>query len=117
VNHYKGMPTRVKIGNFYFDVKVIDEDTGDAGGFFGSTCPSKQLILIQQGQKPHNLADTFIHEIMHGICWVAEIGQKNGNKDDEEDYVTHLAHGMCQFWQDNPETVEWWARINARVSA
>ncbi|MFM0095655.1 hypothetical protein PQQ87_08580 [Paraburkholderia nemoris] len=117
MKHYKGMPKHVKIGNFYFDVQVIEKDTADAGRFLGSTRPSEQRILIGAGQKPQNLADTFIHEVLHGMCWVAEIGNRDQSKSDEEDFVSHLAHGLCQFWQDNPEAVKWWVRVNAMVPA
>ena len=115
--HYRGIPKAVKIGNFYFEVQVIDKDHADAAGFLGSTCPSEQRVLVGAGQTPQNLADTFIHEVMHGMCWVREIGDRSEHKCEEEDYVTHLAHAFCQFWQDNPEAVKWWARINSMVPA
>lgn len=115
--HYRGIPKNVKIGNFYFEVQVIDKDHADAAGFLGSTCPPEQRILVGAGQTPQNLADTFIHEVMHGMCWTREIGDRSEHKIGEEDYVTHLAHAVCQFWQDNPEAVKWWARVNAMEPA
>lgn len=103
----------MKVGHLYFNVRPVDKEMGEAGGFYGCTNTADQEIMIQEGMKPHNLADTFIHEVMHAMCWVAEIGFRHQGPvpSDEEDFVTHLAHAMCRFWQDNPEAARWWARV------
>lgn len=114
MKHYRGIPQFVRVGNYQFEVRVIDQDAADAGGFFGVTSPTDQLILIGDGQTAQCLADTFIHEVLHAICWLARIGFANKDKNnDEEDFVTHIAQGLCRFWQDNPEAAKWWARVNA----
>ncbi|MGN8188675.1 hypothetical protein ACTJLD_22065 [Burkholderia sp. 22088] len=111
--HYRGMPTRIRIGNVWFTLKLIDEDAGVAGGFFGAAAPSRQTVLIAGGQSPANLADTFIHEVLHCILWLCKTQRDEKHDDEEEFYVTHLAHGLCRFWQDNPQAAAWWARVNS----
>ncbi|HDR9086374.1 TPA: hypothetical protein QDB10_002265 [Burkholderia vietnamiensis] len=115
-DHYGGIPARVKIGNLWFTFELVSENAGKAGQFFGCTSTGTQNVLIARGQSPSNLADTFLHEVMHCILWLCKTQEDEKHADEEEFHVTHLAHGLCKFWQDNPQAAIWWATINSMES-
>ncbi|MCY1363934.1 hypothetical protein D9M69_507170 [compost metagenome] len=98
---YKTLPKRVRVGRYWFDVEVIPPFEGSE---FGHMNIGSQMIRVCEGQRPENLANTFIHEVIHAIHWANGL---LGEKSDEEDYTVAAANGLCAFWQDNPEAVAW----------
>ncbi|MFW6855368.1 hypothetical protein ACODYM_29175 [Burkholderia gladioli] len=111
--HYRGIPSHVKVGNFKFTIDLRSRAVGDLAHMFGACDTQTQVIWLFEGMTPENLADTFIHEVLHAIHWVADLDDKS----DEEAFTLRTAHGLCQLWQDNPETMKWWTRINGRETA
>lgn len=109
-NPYKGMPKALKIGNYRFPVVLLEPGAAQASNAHGSMCPVEQTIRISPGQNPQNLADTFIHEVIHAIHFHFEL---LGDESPEELITTFTAHGLCQLWQDNPMAMAWWASINS----
>lgn len=114
MKHYAGLPSRVRVGNLWFNVELVSCDAAAvADSFFGASSAIRENILIRAGQSPGNLADSFIHEVMHCILSLCRAHDGGKREDEEEFHVTHLAHGICRFWQDNPKIAAWWARTNA----
>ncbi|TSP13938.1 hypothetical protein [Cupriavidus campinensis] len=108
---YKGLPKRVRIGAFWFDVEVIPPYEGT--GEFGHMNVGSQMIRVSPDQRPENLANTFIHEVIHAIHWANGLLDE---KSDEEDYTIAAANGLCAFVQDNPEAMAWFVK-HATVKA
>lgn len=111
---YRGIPKTVRVGCFVFRIEVREFEDHEAEGTFGHMNPISQKICLRPGMSSQNLADTFIHEILHAIFWFHEAGRFTGDvamSDAEEEFVTKGAHGLCQFWQDNPKAVAWWAKL------
>ena len=100
-------PTMVKVLNFDFEVKWVDKDAEDGAQKFGWCNCNTQIIGISSANKPKQLADTFLHEVMHALNWV--LGIKDGVK--EEEICQRLSSGICCFWIDNPKTLEWWSAL------
>lgn len=114
IDPYKNIPKSVRVGCFLFRIEVRDFEDHEAEGTFGHMNPISQKICLRPGMSAQNLADTFIHEVMHAIFWFHEAGRFTGDTEMsqvEEEFVTKGAHGLCQFWQDNPKAVVWWARL------
>jgi hypothetical protein len=116
--HYRGMPQTVRIGCYVFRIECSEFEDSEAEGTFGHMNPISQKIRMRPGMTPQNLANTFIHEVMHGIYWFQSCGQfsfgaggTSSQRDIEEEFVTKGANGLCAFWQDNPRAVNWWARL------
>lgn len=112
--HYEGIPKTVRIGSYVFRVEVEEFEDSEAARTFGHMNPISQKIRVRPGMTPQNLANTFIHEVLHGISWFMAIGTFSLSDDTppgaiEEEYVTKLANGLCSFWQDNPKAAEWWS--------
>jgi hypothetical protein len=112
-NPYLGMPRSLKIGNFRFAVELQDAGDANASSSFGHMNPVNQMIRMAPDQNAQNLADTFIHEVLHAIHF--HFGLLGDDKD-EEDFTTMGAHGLCQLWQDNPQAMAWWVSINQRAA-
>lgn len=107
---YVGMPRAIRIGNFNFLVKLVSVGESQATNRHGLMCPVQQIIEISPGQNAQNLADTFIHEVIHAIHYHFDLLDDNNQ---EEQITTMTAHGLCQVWQDNPKAMAWWAAVNA----
>jgi hypothetical protein len=121
-NPYKGMPTTLRIGCYEFRVEVQDFEDAETDRAFGHMQPSNQKIRLRPGMTPRNLANTFIHEVMHALHFFMATG--NFLKYDEpldphaveEEFVLKGANGLCMFWQDNPKACAWWTVINNSMS-
>ncbi len=112
VNHYSDVPKTVRIGCYSFRVEVAEFEDAEADMSFGHMNPISQKIRLRPGMTPQNLANTFIHEVLHGIHWYLNAGQmSDSDRDIEEDYTTKGANGLCAFWQDNPKACAWWSSL------
>lgn len=109
---YASIPKAVRIGCYLFRVEVAEFEDAEADMSFGHMNPISQKIRLRPGMTPQNLANTFIHEVLHGIHWYLQAGAGLGDEQDiEEDYTTKGANGLCAFWQDNPKAVAWLAKV------
>lgn len=118
-NVYRGIPTAVRIGCYIFRIEVAEFEDHEAEGSFGHMNPLSQKIRLRPGMTAQKLANTFIHEVLHGISWFQSIGHFSlvgdvNSRDVEEEYVTKMANGLCAFWQDNPEATLWWQKLIRR---
>ena len=110
---YETMPKEVRVGYLFFKIEVRDNEDHEAEGTFGHMNVISQKIRIKPDMNPQNLANTFIHEVMHAINMNMGVLGKEG---DEEMFVEMMANGICMFWQDNPEACEWWEKtLKARI--
>lgn len=109
IDAYKNMPKTVRIGCYLFRVEIHEFEDAEADGVFGHMNPISQKIRLRPGMTPQNLANTFIHEVMHGIYFY--LAPDRDASDAEEEFVTKGANGLCAFWQDNPKATAWWQSI------
>lgn len=109
---YKGMPTRVRIGCFVIDVIVGSYEDHEQEGTYGHLNMFQKRISVRPGMASHQLANTFIHEVMHGIHSVYGLMRgPDETQPTEEEYTTLTANGLCAFWQDNPKAAAWWSKL------
>lgn len=104
---YRKMPKAVRIGCFSYVVQVIEEEGAEIAGIAGAMHSLRQRIRIRAGMTPQQVANTFIHEVLHAIHHV--YGLRDGC--DEETFTELSANGLCAFWQDNPKAVKWWEEL------
>lgn len=108
---YRGLPKSVRIGCYVFRIEVADAEDQEADGTFGHMNPISQKIRLRPGMNAQNLANTFMHEVLHAIHWFHGLmGADPTAIDVEEEYTTKGANGLCAFWQDNPKASAWWAK-------
>lgn len=103
---YKGMPKLVRVGCFQFKIEIGDFEDHEAETSFGHCNVLSQKIRLRPGMSGQNLANTFIHEVLHAIHWFHDLK----DADTEEDFTTRGANGLVAFWQDNPKAIGWWTR-------
>src|SRR5260370_24752842 len=109
--HYAGMPRSVRIGPYQFVVEMMSDSDAKGNREFGHCNLIGQRIRLSPGMTPQKLANTFIHECMHGMHWVSGLSDSS----DEEDFTHLTANALCSFWIDNPAAVSWIARMLTRV--
>lgn len=103
---YKDMPRQVRIGSLVYNVGIMHDHDGDAGGLLGATHYQKCVIRVRDSLDGRQAANTFLHEVIHGIHW--EYGVTDNS--DEEFSTNQTTNGLCAFWQDNPKAVEWFTK-------
>lgn len=96
------LPNKIRIGFQEYDLIRNDEGLKTAG-YLGLTRKDDGTIEYFAGTDPGTLADTLIHEVLHGIVH-NYFYQVEGM--DEEGVVTMMAHGLTQVIKDNPEFVK-----------
>jgi hypothetical protein len=108
---YKGMPKSVRIGCYDFIVEVGTRNEHE--NTFGWNDTFQQKISLAAGLRSQKLANTFIHEVIHGIHWFHGLlfRPEGVSPASEEEFTTLTANGLCAFWQDNPEAVKWWNKL------
>lgn len=99
-------PRRVKIGAFWYSVSYV---RSIGGGCVGLCHYHSKTISVRTQLKPRMLAQTLLHEIMHGIYY--EFGVTNSEQTDadyiagmasEESAVNGISNGLMQVLVDNP---------------
>jgi hypothetical protein len=98
------MPTKIKIGYRDFDIEVaeyIPHHSLGLSNWLGG------VITLLRNQKKPELANTFIHEIMHMVRVFARIDDVKPSERSDEFIVAALSNGWCMVLHDNPEFARW----------
>jgi hypothetical protein len=106
------MPTQLKFGCFTYKIEVMSANDAELDRVYGDTNHLSRKIRFRPAMEAQELADTFIHEALHAMCRFHDLN----DEDDEETYVTRLAHALCAFWRDNPKAADWWTKLNASAA-
>lgn len=94
-------PKKVRILGREYDLKY----TGDITEL-GLCDTTECKITIRDDQHPVEMADTIVHEIFHGVCYLMDLGL---NAEQEENVVRKLATGFTQVLMDNPHLLTYLA--------
>lgn len=100
-----GMPKRIRVGAFHFDIKVVDGLVATAG-VLGTTGSDKQLILIDSDMGAEVEKATVLHEALHGFISQTQFSNK-WDKEEEEAVVLTLDGFLYRMMRDNPKLVKW----------
>ena len=87
-------PRKLRIMGREYTVKYEDDL-----GVLGLCSPDECRIEIEDGQPPVEEADTVIHEVLHAIHFLMDIGLSHKR---EEEVVRKMATGLMQVFADNP---------------
>ncbi|AUO78191.1 hypothetical protein RSEGYP2_32 [Ralstonia phage RsoP1EGY] len=95
-------PHSLRIMGRKFRVSYKDDLDGDLG-----YCePTKCKIEIENGQHPVEEADTVLHEVLHAVFYLMDIGL---SAEEEEHVVRKVVTGLTQVFQDNPRLLTYLA--------
>lgn len=103
----KGMPKTVRIGCYIYSIELMHQEDAEIAGVMGATKLITQKIRMRPNQPPQQAANTFVHEVIHGIHDVYGLCDDSN----EEEFTALTANGLCAFWQDNPKAVKWWESL------
>lgn len=94
------IPKEIKIGYKNYKVEIVEPDEGklylDGNLCYGTINYDNELIRLNSNF-PKNHNQTFIHELLHGICEMQSLDEINDN----EDYIDRLAKEIYQVIVDN----------------
>ena len=107
LSHYKKIPSTVKIGCYSFKVEVGPSWAFQNSSELGHCNLDECAIRLSPTLSPQQLANTFLHEVIHAIHWVYGLEDTSN----EERFTNETANGLCALWQDNPQTMDWWKSI------
>jgi hypothetical protein len=93
--------------NLTFKVKWLDRTTHNATEAYGFCCYDTQTIGISEGLAKDQMADVFLHEIIHALYFA--MGLKEGS--DEESVAHRVATGLCTVFKSNPKFFKWWSDL------
>ena len=95
------IPDKVKIGPFDFKIFWYDY----VEGILGQCCYTDQILKISKNRKRQAVAQTLIHEIIHGINVYYGVENTKDGMAKEENIVDGVAYGWAAFVRDNPEFI------------
>ena len=97
------MPSRLKIGGFWFPVRCdpADKDFLDSHQAVGRTSTFPRQVLIDASVDLPRRQETLIHEVLHLASGNSGLRETWAKK--EEEYVNRLALSLHQILTDNPE--------------
>lgn len=94
-------PRKLKIG--YRDYK-LSLSKAKKQAALGQTWVDEPKIVIDGRQEDKALANTILHEALHGIYYETGLYRLIDNDEKEEHIVTMMTDGITRFMQDNPDT-------------
>lgn len=100
---YLNLPKSVRVGFFVYTIEAISAELADAKGLYGYADNNTNEIKVSDGLNDQQLLNTVLHEVLHAIHWI------HGLHDDstEEEFTNLSTNGLCAFFADNPEFVDW----------
>lgn len=99
------LPNKVRIAGL--DYAIVPCDALQHQRMYGVFDANAREIRIDSNHyNHHNILDTILHEILHGVYWQYNIK----SEDDEERTVTAMSTGLTQVLLDNPDLVKWIVR-------
>jgi hypothetical protein len=98
-------PKRVKIGWHWWDIEFrqINEFTTDGDGLYGLCNKLKKKIYVDTESHEDIQRQTLLHEILHAIWAVADIG----DSEDEEETILKLSPLLMGVLIENPAVTKY----------
>ena len=95
-------PSTIKIGPFRYAVTVDARKPDDCDeNCTGHIVTHKQTIWVEANQGSDQMADTLLHEVLHG-CWFLSAGSDDG---DDEKFIVRVSSVLLGVLRDNPNLV------------
>ena len=109
---YKGLPAKVRVGCFVYEVIVGSEREHDATETFGFASFPFRTISLRPRMSRNDAANTFLHEVIHAINNAYGLQRDSEDSPTEEEYTQQITNGLCAFFQDNPDATRWFHKTN-----
>ncbi len=94
-------PTSIRILSTVYQIQWVQR--GVAQGALGWHDGGSSTIGIREDAHPSEIADTFLHEVLHALWRMLALGDAARN----EGVCTVLSTGLVTVWHENPEVFEW----------
>ena len=98
-------PASVRVGPHTYRLVMVPDGVMDDAGRVGHCCPERLVIALDSGQRPSQLADTILHELVHALLRSVDLESA-----EEERVCLALGPGLLALVRDNPSLVAWLTR-------
>lgn len=99
-------PSKIKVGPFDYTVEFVDAEWVTEHDLQGRIDYRKRIISIYANRPDIELADTFLHEVMHALLHhYNRIHLEEPMRN--EDIAEWLSSGLVMVWRDNPDALAW----------
>lgn len=99
-----GVPKTIELGYKTFNVRIIEAHPGHPLAGSLDFHPGNLTIEHDKNYAPHELVNTVVHEALHAIWRLSDIG---GDQQHEEYVVTVMANGLTDLMRRNPDLMGW----------
>lgn len=96
-------PAIIRILHLEFELRFADESYFDAANAYGFCDKRRQVITVCEKLRPALMADTTIHEILHGIHFAVGCEETMT----EEQIAMQFAGPLCMVIRDNTQLFRW----------
>ena len=93
------LPSSVKVGPY--DYRIVVDEPGEHEGEFRSR--KMEIGIVVKDRHPRHIAETLLHEILHAVNHVADVGDTT----DEEASVTRSSPILFAVMRDNPDLMDY----------
>ena len=97
------MPSSVKIGWAEYSIQHWDHLTAVSSRRRGEQSDIEKVIRVDSFLDPRSVAETLLHEIIHAVYSVFQMGRE----DDEERITQITSNGLATAMRDNPDVFAW----------
>lgn len=98
------LPKTLKVGYLKYTLRTVPK--GSLDDAVGNCDCETQAISIERGLTDERRRNVVLHEILHAVWDV----QNLGGRAKEEDAVTELANGLVSLFEMNPRLRKWFAQ-------
>lgn len=99
------LPDTVTVGPHRYSIALVPDGILEGAGADGTCTPRRNVIALDGGQPPSQLADTLMHEVAHALLAVVKL-----EDDVEEALALALGPALVMLIRDNPELIRAVAR-------
>lgn len=109
----QGRPVLVKVIAHDYVISWKDDGWRYKEEHRGQCDGNTQEIIIVEQLPPSQIAETFLHEIMHALSFVL----RPADELSIEQCAVFFGPLLVAFWRDNPRTFAWWSALIQGVRA
>ena len=96
------IPKQIKVAGHVYKIQLMNKAWANDASRWGQCDCDEMIIRLAKGMRGSRRAETLLHEVLHAVYNVYNVGSART----EEDIVTLLSTGLHQVLVDCPELKE-----------
>lgn len=97
------LPNTIRIGPYTYRIKYVKRlQSDDKDALNGQICLAEGIIKIERALPEDHQHATLMHEVLHGVFYVAGIGAEADHEVGDEELITRISPILYDTLQRNP---------------